>query len=134
MLNVACNLGETAGDEEACRRASFFAGDWSSLGPVMRPAEAKPFDVIVMAETVYSPASYDRLRDLICHLQDGCDEAVVYLASKSYYFGVGACREEGGGVLSLAAAHPLHKCSARPQAEVRVTLSRSWPRSITPAK
>lgn len=93
MLNVACNVDEDDGGvEQACSRASFYAGDWSTLGPVMRPAGAGPFDIILMAETVYSPDSYDRLRDLICQLQAGCEKATVYLASKTYYFGVGALR------------------------------------------
>jgi hypothetical protein len=91
MLNVACNVDEDEGGvEQACSRASFYAGDWSSLSPVMRPAGAEPFDIVLMAETVYSPDSYDRLRDLICQLQAGCEQATVYLASKTYYFGVGA--------------------------------------------
>lgn len=87
--NVACNLPTT--DEAratAHSRASFYSGDWASLATVMRPPGSAGYDVVLMAETVYEPKSYGALCALLPQLLSG-PGSVVYLASKTYYFGVG---------------------------------------------
>lgn len=128
MLNVTCNLPEPGPAADAARaRASFFSGDWGALRPVMRPEAAPAFDIVLMAETVYAPATYPRLCSLLQHLQAGAADATIYLASKTYYFGVGALALCGRG---LDSAHgtptvdPLHiifpdNCSLAPREGMR---------------
>ncbi|XP_048388464.2 histidine protein methyltransferase 1 homolog [Stegostoma tigrinum] len=66
-------------------RCRFFSGDWSRFGDVH--GGSIKYDVILSSETLYNPDSYGDLHDTLSSLlaQDG----VVYLATKSHYFGVG---------------------------------------------
>lgn len=80
----------------------FFAGDWSEvhqLLPLVRDNErdvesysdqdpAFGYDIILMAETVYSIATLQSLYELIKKCMNR-PHGVVYMAAKKYYFGVG---------------------------------------------
>ncbi|XP_042500330.1 histidine protein methyltransferase 1 homolog [Macadamia integrifolia] len=82
----------------------FFAGDWSevhqyllhlhdigdedSLGLKLEQHPIAGYDVILMAETVYSISSLQNLYALIKKCLS-CPHGVVYMAAKKHYFGVG---------------------------------------------
>lgn len=92
--NVRFNL-DAVDDEEheqAMQRASFYAGDWGALAPLLRPSDdpSGGLDMVLMAETVYAVESYPALIGLLRDVLRG-PGAEVYSASKTYYFGVGEC-------------------------------------------
>ncbi|CAK8683793.1 unnamed protein product [Clavelina lepadiformis] len=62
---------------------AFISGDWSTAASAIR----EKVDVILMAETIYSISSYEKLHDLINNIL--AKEGVAYVAAKSFYFGVG---------------------------------------------
>ncbi|KAJ4723089.1 histidine protein methyltransferase 1-like [Melia azedarach] len=80
----------------------FFAGDWSQIHqllPCVNDNEMDPncdsghsptsgYDIILMAETVYSISAYQSLYELIKKCISH-RRGVVYLAAKKHYFGVG---------------------------------------------
>ena len=69
----------------SCHGCKFYSGDWSSLIQLL---PAKYYDIILTSETIYSPASQPKLLTALKHLLRR-KEGVVYVAAKSYYFGVG---------------------------------------------
>lgn len=78
----------------------FFAGDWSEIHKLLPNVHHidkdlrsghKPdagYDVILMAETVYSISTLQSLYELI-KKSTSCPHGVVYVAAKKHYFGVG---------------------------------------------
>ncbi|PIN08456.1 putative methyltransferase [Handroanthus impetiginosus] len=69
----------------------FFSGDWSEVDRLLschQPDQASGYDVILMAETVYSISALPNLFKLITKCLRNPD-GVVYMAAKKYYFGVG---------------------------------------------
>ena len=63
----------------------FYSGDWSNFIELIPSGY---YDIILTSETIYSPASQPKLLAALKHLlrpQGG----VAYIATKSYYFGVG---------------------------------------------
>ncbi|CAO1401366.1 unnamed protein product [Diamesa serratosioi] len=68
-------------DFEKC---AFYSGDWESLRQLTE--KEKKYDVILTSETIYSPASYSKLLNFFKTRL--ADDGIVYLAAKSYYFGV----------------------------------------------
>ncbi|EYU32714.1 hypothetical protein ABFS82_14G038700 [Erythranthe guttata] len=74
----------------------FFSGDWGEVHQLLSPAstseedEAKccGYDVILMAETVYSISTLPNLYKLIKKCIS-IPNGVVYMAAKKHYFGVG---------------------------------------------
>lgn len=98
--NVLLNLS----DEESQRlinnksqggpNCEFYSGDWSSFSDKLqeqRNSEIK-FDYILTSETIYNPQNYNKLIDVFkkCLKTSGS----VYLAAKTYYFGVGGSLRE----------------------------------------
>ena len=69
----------------SCHGCKFYSGDWSSLIQLL-PSEY--YDIILTSETIYSPASQPKLLTALKYLLRP-KEGVVYVAAKSYYFGVG---------------------------------------------
>ncbi|KAL5006902.1 hypothetical protein ScPMuIL_015708 [Solemya velum] len=68
------------------RTSRFFSGDWSSFEEQIVMEKIR-FDVILTSETIYEPQNYDKLHSLMdASLRD---DGIIYLAAKSYYFGVG---------------------------------------------
>ncbi|KAG9460042.1 hypothetical protein H6P81_004550 [Aristolochia fimbriata] len=109
--NVKANLprslvqGESShkfeADANVSSKVRFFAGDWSEVHNLLLPvSESTPnasskqghqsdgYDVILMAETVYSVASLKSLYGLMKKCLRSPD-GVVYLSAKKHYFGVG---------------------------------------------
>jgi hypothetical protein len=81
-------------EDLAAAPCRFIAGDWSTLTDCLG-ADAQ-YSLILSAETVYNPASYDvLLRLLRRHLAPG---GAALFAAKEYYFGV------GGGIKDFAEA------------------------------
>ncbi|XP_069599198.1 histidine protein methyltransferase 1 homolog [Ranitomeya imitator] len=72
-----------AGLLNKCR---FFSGEWSHFTQLMQEPPMK-YDIIVTSETVYNPTYYSALHEVFQNLL--ANNGIVYLASKSHYFGVG---------------------------------------------
>ncbi|CAN2390871.1 heat shock protein binding [Pristimantis euphronides] len=73
------------GQLSKCR---FFSGEWSHFTHLMQnKVPPMKYDVIVTSETVYNPSYYSALHDAFQNLL--ANDGIVYLASKSHYFGVG---------------------------------------------
>ncbi|KAI5108069.1 histidine protein methyltransferase 1-like, partial [Silurus meridionalis] len=69
-------------------RCRFFSGDWTSfLSLIQRQDPTLKYDLIFTSETIYNPEYYTSLHDVFHKLL--AEEGVVYLATKSHYFGVG---------------------------------------------
>ncbi|WZZ88901.1 hypothetical protein YC2023_117480 [Brassica napus] len=92
-INVSnlCRGGSVSvGDTEV----RFFADEWSEvhqLIPLVNDGETDKkggYDIILMAETLYSISAQKRLYELIKRCLAYHDGA-VYMAAKKYYFGVG---------------------------------------------
>lgn len=75
-------------------KAKFYSGDWSMLPPILGQGVHDRYDVILTSETIYSiesqPKLLSALKQLCCPVT-----GVVYVAAKTFYFGV------GGGVDSF---------------------------------
>lgn len=74
---------------------TFVSGDWDDFTQNSL-AYGHKFDVILTSETIYNENYYDKL--LKCFDSVLADDGVIYLAAKSYYFGV------GGGLRSFEQA------------------------------
>ncbi|GMI70520.1 hypothetical protein like AT4G14000 [Hibiscus trionum] len=95
--NVNANLAEKSQPDNASE-ARFFAGDWGEIHQLLPHAhesemnsehgQATGYDVILMAETIYSISAQRNLYGLIkkCMIHP---HGVVYMAGKKHYFGVG---------------------------------------------
>jgi 2-polyprenyl-3-methyl-5-hydroxy-6-metoxy-1,4-benzoquinol methylase len=84
MVNVCLNMN----DDEDCaiaEKVTFHSGDWASYAELTKD-DAK-FDVILTSETIYNAENYEKLVEVFEKrlTDDGC----VFLAAKTYYFGVG---------------------------------------------
>ncbi|XP_010527454.1 PREDICTED: histidine protein methyltransferase 1 homolog [Tarenaya hassleriana] len=98
--NLNANLSEksasasTSGSSEV----RFFSGDWSAVHQLLphindgenniNGGKASGYDIILMAETIYSISGQQSLYGLIKKCL-ACPNGVVYMAAKKYYFGVG---------------------------------------------
>ena len=86
MANVLASAGEAA-FEQRCR---FLCGDWScSKGELGENA----YDLILTAETLYSPSSYHDLAEIFVNALKQNTRAAVLLSAKKYYFGLGGGTE-----------------------------------------
>lgn len=69
-------------------RCRFFSGDWAAFLPLMVSSDTAPkYDIILTSETIYNTAYYAALHQVLHKLLD--PDGVIYLATKSHYFGVG---------------------------------------------
>ncbi|KAL7877763.1 hypothetical protein SRHO_G00044060 [Serrasalmus rhombeus] len=67
---------------------SFFSGDWTSyLSLMQRKDPTLKYDIIFTSETIYNTDYYPSLHNVFHKLL--AEDGVVYLATKSHYFGVG---------------------------------------------
>ncbi|KAL8240213.1 hypothetical protein R6Q59_013568 [Mikania micrantha] len=95
--NVVANLPVKSQSRSADAEVRFFAGDWSKVHQILPNLQTKEhlgssasigYDIILMAETVYSistlPSLYELIKKCMRH-----PHGVVYMAAKKYYFGVG---------------------------------------------
>ncbi|KAH6778180.1 putative methyltransferase family protein [Perilla frutescens var. hirtella] len=81
--NVTANIEKEGHINSETR---FFSGDWGEVHCVLD--QAAGYDVILMAETVYSISALPNLYKLIKKCLSS-PHGVVYMAAKKYYFGVG---------------------------------------------
>lgn len=69
-------------------RCRFFSGDWVSFLPLIRSQDPTlKYDLIFTSETIYNTDYYPSLHDVFHKVL--AEHGVVYLATKSHYFGVG---------------------------------------------
>ncbi|XP_022618997.1 histidine protein methyltransferase 1 homolog [Seriola dumerili] len=69
-------------------KCRFFSGDWSTFPAVVQKTGQQPkYDIILTSETIYNTAYYPALHDTLHKLL--APDGLVYLATKSHYFGVG---------------------------------------------
>lgn len=72
-------------DMAKCR---FFSGDWSTFLDLVKKEKPHPkYDIIFTSETIYNTAYYPALHETLHKLL--APDGLVYLATKSHYFGVG---------------------------------------------
>ena len=82
-----------AGDKDIEHKVKFYCGDWSKLTSEL--VGGSKYDVILTSETIYSLDSQPKLLAVLKQLSRQ-KTGVVYVAAKSFYFGV------GGGVESFS--------------------------------
>lgn len=91
LLNTGkCRGNETGPVDSLASKCRFFSGDWNefaNLAAISGP-ECTPYDIILTSETIYSPSSQPKLLSCLKKLLHPVT-GVVFLAAKSYYFGVG---------------------------------------------
>lgn len=69
-------------------KCRFFSGDWSAFLDLLIKEDKPPkFDIILTSETIYNTAYYPALHETLENLL--APDGLVYLATKSHYFGVG---------------------------------------------
>lgn len=69
-------------------KCRFFSGDWSTFLDLLIKEDKPPkFDIILTSETIYNTAYYPALHETLENLL--APDGLVYLATKSHYFGVG---------------------------------------------
>lgn len=69
-------------------KCRFFSGDWSTFPALVQKAgQQTKYDLILTSETIYNTAYYPALHDTLHQLL--APDGLVYLATKSHYFGVG---------------------------------------------
>ncbi|CAK9149913.1 unnamed protein product [Ilex paraguariensis] len=98
-LKKSQNLATDVADQAELR---FFAGDWSEVHQILPhivtngkdtnyspgPDQSAGYDIIFMAETVYSISALPSLYKLIKKCMSR-PHGVIYMAAKKHYFGVG---------------------------------------------
>ncbi|XP_066245491.1 histidine protein methyltransferase 1 homolog [Euwallacea similis] len=74
--------------EEYVSKSSFYSGDWSSFMNLNCLSSVREkFDYIFTSETIYNVKNYEKLHNTFQKLLK--EDGNVYLAAKSFYFGVG---------------------------------------------
>lgn len=69
-------------------KCCFFSGDWSTFLALVLKSDPPPkYDIIFTSETIYNTAYYPALHETLHKLL--APDGLVYLATKSHYFGVG---------------------------------------------
>ncbi|XP_047459689.1 histidine protein methyltransferase 1 homolog [Mugil cephalus] len=69
-------------------KCHFYSGDWSTFLALVLKTEPPPkYDVIFTSETIYNTSYYPVLHETLHKLL--APDGLVYLATKSHYFGVG---------------------------------------------
>ncbi|KAA8583831.1 hypothetical protein FQN60_015039 [Etheostoma spectabile] len=69
-------------------KCRFFSGDWSTFLALVKKEDPQPkYDIIFTSETIYNTAYYPSLHETLHKLL--APDGLVYLATKSHYFGVG---------------------------------------------
>ncbi|KAF6259139.1 hypothetical protein COO60DRAFT_1514683 [Scenedesmus sp. NREL 46B-D3] len=131
--NMRANLARL--QQGACREAArFFAGDWEAVGHMMAMhGLGGYYDIILTAETIYSPESQARLLSCIKQVLQP-PHGVVYVAAKSFYFGVGGST---ASFADLVKADGILECKQvwkveDGQSNKREILKLNFPEAITP--
>lgn len=75
-------------DMQLTDHCRFFSGDWTSFLLLLQSTNPNlKYDLIFTSETIYNTEYYPSLHDVFHKLL--AEDGVVYLATKSHYFGVG---------------------------------------------
>ncbi|KAM3965337.1 histidine protein methyltransferase 1 homolog [Aphomia sociella] len=82
--NVLLNI-EEEDRENLIKKCKFYSGDWASFNKKLDKSEL--YDVILTSETIYNEDNYDKLIDIF--LEKLKKNGSIYVAAKTYYFGVG---------------------------------------------
>ncbi|XP_059048827.1 histidine protein methyltransferase 1 homolog [Achroia grisella] len=82
--NVLLNIEEEKREVDI-RKCKFYCGDWGSFNKKL--GNCTLFDIILTSETIYNEDNYDKLIEIF--LQKLSKSGSVYVAAKTYYFGVG---------------------------------------------
>ncbi|XP_067142268.1 histidine protein methyltransferase 1 homolog [Centruroides vittatus] len=87
IKNVLLNVNEQM--TEVPKLCRFFAGDWKSIHDHFNKIflECPKYDIILTSETIYNPANQQDLLQLMKTTLKS--NGRIYLAAKTYYFGVG---------------------------------------------
>uniref|UniRef100_A0A383V6Z2 protein-histidine N-methyltransferase n=1 Tax=Tetradesmus obliquus TaxID=3088 RepID=A0A383V6Z2_TETOB len=131
--NVRANLARL--EQGVCREgARYFAGDWEAVGHMMAMhGLGGYYDIILTAETIYSRESQARLLSCIKQVLQP-PHGVVYVAAKSFYFGVGGST---ASFTDLVKADGILECTQvwkveDGQSNKREILKLNFPEAITP--
>ncbi|CAG9562030.1 unnamed protein product [Danaus chrysippus] len=99
ITNVLLNI-EESGRDCGIKNFKFYSGDWASFDKLLA---SEKFDIILTSETIYNQNNYEKLIKLFENRLNV--NGVVYVAAKTYYFGV------GGGTRQFETA--VHKSSLK---------------------
>ncbi|CAB3236775.1 unnamed protein product [Arctia plantaginis] len=83
--NVLLNIEEESNRAIEIKKCKFYSGDWNSFNKKLPDDIA--YDYILASETIYNPCNYDKLISLF--IQRLKKDGAVYVAAKTYYFGIG---------------------------------------------
>ena len=116
---------ETQTGTSMVSKCRFFAGDWDNFTALVKPSETSvikvpSYDVILTSETIYSAASQPKLLATLKQLVNP-KNGVVFLAAKSYYFGVGGSVQMFQELVESDGYFNVHECK---------TISSSVPRLV----
>lgn len=79
---------EDVSQQPLLAKCRFFSGDWSTFLTLVNKEVPQPkYDIILTSETIYNTAYYPALHETLHNLL--APDGLVYLATKSHYFGVG---------------------------------------------
>lgn len=81
--NVLINIEEER--ENEIKKCGFHSGDWQSFNDKLPKTDL--YDIILTSETIYNESNYYKLINLF--IERLKPDGVVYVAAKTYYFGVG---------------------------------------------
>ncbi|XP_049533738.1 histidine protein methyltransferase 1 homolog [Anopheles darlingi] len=84
MVNYDINCRSQDSGKKGDSPARFFSGDWASFTEKYNDTK---YDLILSSETIYNTGNYRKLLDLFDRKL--ARKGAVYLAAKTYYFGVG---------------------------------------------
>lgn len=83
--NLMLNFMDNQAVAQSC---SYFYGDWLSFSNLLKQeSKVQTCDYIFTSETIYNKENYSKLHELFKTMLK--DNGEIYLAAKSYYFGVG---------------------------------------------
>ncbi|XP_038209761.1 histidine protein methyltransferase 1 homolog [Zerene cesonia] len=83
--NVLLNIEDEENRKSEIQKCQFYSGDWQSFNIIL--AENEKYDIILTSETIYNLSNYNKLVELFD--QRLTNNGTVYVAAKTYYFGVG---------------------------------------------
>ena len=91
-------------------KCRFYSGDWADLSPLLTDqSDARRYDVILTSETIYSIASQPKLLSALKQLINPTN-GIVFVAAKSYYFGVGGSVEMFQDLVQRDGSFELSTC------------------------
>ena len=108
------NGSETQTGTSLASKCRFFTGDWDNFTTLVKSSESSAinvlsYDVILTSETIYSTASQPKLLATLKQLVNP-ESGVVFLAAKSYYFGVGGSVQMFQELVESDGYFNVHEC------------------------